>query len=73
MLLKFMDATKIHVPEDWIIVEMTEKAFKKAFFHKDHQIIRSDSALYWLNNDYRLVFCCKRDGSNENSRDNRRG
>jgi hypothetical protein len=69
MLLKFIDATKIHIPEDWVIVEMTEEAFKKTFFHKNKNdaIIRSDDAFYWLNEDYRLVFCCKRNGSNENS------
>jgi hypothetical protein len=66
-MLDFIDATKIHIPEDWIIVEMTEEAFKKAFFHKDYSIIRSATAYYWLNNDYQLVFCCKRNGSNENS------
>jgi hypothetical protein len=60
---EFMDAIKIHIPEDWIIVEMTEVSFKEKFFQENHSVIRTASAYYWLNDDYRVVFCCKRKGT----------
>jgi hypothetical protein len=58
----FIDALRIHVPEDLVICEMSRENFEKSFFNENHEIIRTADAYFWINNEYDLVFCCKRDG-----------